>query len=649
MKNHSFRILIICTSLALLPLASCKKWLDYPPEGNLREDLFNTATDAQETLNSCYDALANTFNGRIQALSELLSDNLQQPNSDNDLKSVYARQTTFFNGNTIGVYKDLYTVIWRCNTLLDNIDFITDIDEGTKSKLIAEAKFLRGFCHWSAVKLWAQPYGYTADNSHPGVPIRDKAAADPILRSTVKEVYDFVIADLTAAYESLPLYNSIYASKYSAAGVLAQVYFLMSDYNKAVEYSDAIINSGVYTLLPTLERMPEIYNAAGCRHPLISEYYEDVNVSGPNSPREHNSYIELHNPTENSIDLTGYTLRMFADGSTTATIQFALTGQLAPGQNLVIASPLSYGALPGLVDVLNATANFSGNDAVGIFFGNEAIDVIGNIGNNPGQGWTTGGISTKDGGLRRKKSIAVGSTKWAESAQQWIPFETEDFTDVGSHISDGCIYSNTTSEFIFGTVSTYYDNANTNNILDRRCGKYVDLFRPNNGIAELMLSTNFVDFIQQNPADQRIASWIEESGARNFLLKYYTNENFSIPIIHLTEIHLIRAEALAQLGSRLTDAIDDVNKIRNRAFVPGTNELAASSSADQIIEAARREYRIETIGEGKYVEQLRRRGTTGENILIRNASWNCPGMALQFPNAESTVIGFELNPEGGCN
>lgn len=649
MKHHSFRITFLIAILAMSPLVSCKKWLDYPPEGSLREDLFNTASDAQETLNSCYDALANTFNGRIQAISELLSDNLQQPNADNDLKSVFARQTTFFNGNTIGVYKDLYTVIWRCNTLLDNIDFITDIDESTKSKLIAEAKFLRGFCHWSAVKLWAQPYGYTADNSHPGVPIRDKAAADPILRSTVKEVYDFVIADLTAAYESLPVYNSIYASKYSAAGVLAQVYFLMSDYNKAVDYCDAVIQSGVYTLLPTLERMPEIYNAASCRHPLISEYYEDVNESGPSSSRQHNSYLELHNPTENTIDLSGYTIRMFADGNSTSTLQFALSGQLSPGQNLVIASPLSYGALPGLADVLTAAVNFSGNDAVGIFFGDEAIDIIGSIGNNPGQGWTTGGIKTKDGGLRRKKSIAVGSTKWSESAQQWIPFETEDFTDVGAHISDGCIYSNTTSEFIFGTVSTYYNQGSSNNILDRRCGRYVDLYRPNNGIAELMLSEDFVDFIKQNPADQRIASWIEESGARSFLLKYYTSENFSIPIIHLTEMHLIRAEALAQLGTRLSDAINDINSIRNRAFVPGTNELAASSNAAQIIDAARREYRIETIGEGKYVEQLRRRGTRGENILIRNAPWNCPGMAIQFPNAESTVIGFELNPEGGCN
>ena len=38
-----------------------------------------------------------------------------------------------------------------------------------------------------------------------------------------------------------------------------------------------------------------------------------------------------------------------------------------------------------------------------------------------------------------------------------------------------------------------------------------------------------------------------------------------------------------------------------------------------------------------------------QEVIIRDAPYDCPGMAIQFPNAESTVIGFELNPEGGCN
>ena len=251
------KILILAFCFTL-PLVSCNKWLDQPPTGNLREDLFNTADDAQETLNSCYDALANLYDGRIQNISELLSDNLNQPNTNNDLRSVFARQTTFFNGTTNKVYQDLYTVVWRCNTLLDNIDVIPNFDSGEKERLIAEARFLRGFCHWAAVKLWAQPYGWTPGNTHAGVPIRSKAAADPLLRSTVQEVYNFVQEDLEFAYNNLPQTNGIYASKMAAAGVLATFHFLKQEWSKAVEYSSEVINSGLYTLDTSLDRYPEI-------------------------------------------------------------------------------------------------------------------------------------------------------------------------------------------------------------------------------------------------------------------------------------------------------------------------------------------------------------------------------------------------------
>jgi hypothetical protein len=463
------KLLIIALAF-IVPMTSCKKWLDQPPTGNLREDLFNNASDAQETLNSCYDALANLFDGRIQSVSELLTENLNQPNTNNDLRSVFARQTTFFNGTTNKVYQDLYTVVWRCNTLLDNIDLIPDFAPGEKERLIAEARFLRGFCHWSAVKLWAQPYGYTSDNSHPGVPIRSQAAADPLLRSTVKEVYDFVIADLSFAHDNLPELNGVYASKMSAAGVLANVYFLMDDYNTTISYCNEVINSGLYSLSDSLNRFPQ---------------------------------------------------------------------------------------------------------------------------------------------------VALGA--------------------------------NTTSEFVFGTVSTIYSLNDSTTAQDRRCGSFVGNYQINNGIAELMLSDDFKNYISLNPADKRINAWMETSGTRTFLKKFFTNQLYSVPVIHLTELMLIRAEAYATLGSNLDMAIADINAIRNRAFEPGTNEVPSNASAQDIIDYARREYRIETIGEGKYVEQLRRRGTNGENILIRNAPWDCPGMAIQFPNAESTVIGFELNPEGGCN
>jgi len=461
-------ILAFCFTL---PLVSCNKWLDQPPTGNLREDLFNTAQDAQETLNSCYDALANLYDGRIQNISELLSDNLNQPNTNNDLRSVFARQTTFFNGTTNKVYQDLYTVVWRCNTLLDNIDVIPNFDTGEKERLIAEARFLRGFCHWAAVKLWAQPYGWTPGNTHPGVPIRNRAAADPLLRSTVQEVYDFVQEDLEFAYNNLPETNGIYASKMAAAGVLATFHFIKQEWGLAVQYSSEVINSGFYTFdTESLDRYPEI---------------------------------------------------------------------------------------------------------------------------------TQG--------------------------------------------------NNTTTEFVFGTVSTLYSIDGGSIAQDRRCGSYVSNYQINNGIAELMVSQNFQDYINLNPADKRLLQWFTFENSRAFLKKFFTNQIYSVPIVHLTELHLVRAEAIAENGGDLSIARADLNKILNRAFESGTNEIAETATASDIIAEARRQYRIELIGEGKYTEQLRRYGVMGENIIIRNAPYDCPGMAIQFPNAESTVIGFELNPEGGCN
>ena len=53
------------------------------------------------------------------------------------------------------------------------------------------------------------------------------------------------------------------------------------------------------------------------------------------------------------------------------------------------------------------------------------------------------------------------------------------------------------------------------------------------------------------------------------------------------------------------------------------------------------------IGEGDRVQSLKRRGAADENILIREAPWNCPGMILQFPISEQTDI-FPLNQTGGC-
>ncbi|MGB0423138.1 MAG: RagB/SusD family nutrient uptake outer membrane protein, partial [Flavobacteriales bacterium] len=221
------KIQYLLLSIGLLfTISSCDKMLEFEPgDVILAEDALQTPEDVQRLLNSNYDVLANLYDGRVQVLSELLSDNLSFPDDNNDYQSVYGRSTNFFTSTTNGVYSDFYRAIYRCNTVLESFE-IVELSEAEQTRIEAEARFIRAICHWSLVKLYAQPYNYTANNSHLGIVIREEAAQDPLPRNTVSEVYESVINDFTFAYINLPEMNGVYANKYSAAGYLAHVYFL---------------------------------------------------------------------------------------------------------------------------------------------------------------------------------------------------------------------------------------------------------------------------------------------------------------------------------------------------------------------------------------------------------------------------------------
>jgi hypothetical protein len=70
-------------------------------------------------------------------------------------------------------------------------------------------------------------------------------------RNTLEEVYTQVIADLKDAYTLLPATNDIFATKYSAAALLARVYLQKGDYANARNMADIVINESSSTLTAT--------------------------------------------------------------------------------------------------------------------------------------------------------------------------------------------------------------------------------------------------------------------------------------------------------------------------------------------------------------------------------------------------------------
>ncbi|HIL66323.1 MAG TPA: T9SS type A sorting domain-containing protein [Flavobacteriales bacterium] len=169
-----------------------------------------------------------------------------------------------------------------------------------------------------------------------------------------------------------------------------------------------------------------------CSELFISEYIE-----GPGN----NNAIEIYNPTNTSIDLTGYSINRYGNGATTGPDTWPLSGNLAPGQAIAIGNgqldsvwvdPPGYWSLPIDPVFYNACGlhgsgiyptpfYFNGDDAMTLEKGANIIDIFGKVGEDPGNAWTddaSAGYTDANGGtwwskrqtLVRKASVKKGIT-----------------------------------------------------------------------------------------------------------------------------------------------------------------------------------------------------------------------------------------------
>lgn len=164
---------------------------------------------------------------------------------------------------------------------------------------------------------------------------------------------------------------------------------------------------------------------------IISEYVEGSS---------NNKYIELYNGTSASINLNNYQLQLFANGAAAATTTVTLSGTLASGATIVYknsAATIYSGA------ATNSTAlAFNGDDAIALYKISTAafVDIVGNIGCDPGTAWTSGAFSTLDKTLVRNASVCAGVTidpatscPFPTLATEWTQSNVDIVSNLGSH------------------------------------------------------------------------------------------------------------------------------------------------------------------------------------------------------------------------
>jgi tetratricopeptide (TPR) repeat protein len=140
-----------------------------------------------------------------------------------------------------------YKIINDANTVIEAAEKIENPDASVQ-QLIGECYFIRAFCHFNLARFYAKPY--SVDANAPGVILRLSTAEDgQKARSTVKEVYDAIVADAEKAATLMNQPRGVqYASKEAAWALLSRTFLYEENHDSTIFYSNKVINSGRFHL-----------------------------------------------------------------------------------------------------------------------------------------------------------------------------------------------------------------------------------------------------------------------------------------------------------------------------------------------------------------------------------------------------------------
>jgi hypothetical protein len=175
-------------------------------------------------------------------------------------------------------WANLYIGINRANVLLANLDKNPSIPQEKRDLIRGETLFLRGYFYFMLV----QYYGGVPIRLEPTMSVEDV----DIPKSTVKEVYDQIIADMTQAEPLVPGIQTLgfggAISKSAVRGILARVNLTMagsplkdaSRYAEAKKWAKMIIDDGAaaHAMNPSY---PQIFmNLAGDKYDIKESIWE---------------------------------------------------------------------------------------------------------------------------------------------------------------------------------------------------------------------------------------------------------------------------------------------------------------------------------------------------------------------------------------
>lgn len=287
----------------VLLLSSCSKELDLSPiTQKAASSFFSNEAELESAIAGVYAQLQNggLYGLDLIGVGEVPGEDAFEEIAANDngrFGQLDDFSTNASNSLVSSIWRESYEGIQRTNVVLNRIGEIQYANPELKSQRIAEVKFIRALLYFNMVRLYGDVPLVLEETENPS----DFFGQG---RTPAAQVYAQVEKDLTEAIQGLPTAKTKgRPAKGAAQALLADVQMNQGNYSSAVSNLAAVVNSQVYSLVPSTSKIFGVANEGNSE-----VLFEVLFASGVNGNKEGSPAATQFRPSGTAANAKGHNL-----------------------------------------------------------------------------------------------------------------------------------------------------------------------------------------------------------------------------------------------------------------------------------------------------------------------------------------------------
>ena len=309
MKNNQIlkRIALVSVSALTLTFACKDQFLEVAPTGSLAEAQLSSKAGVEGALIGAYAQLAGKGYTRLAAANNWVWGSIRggesnkgtDPGDYSNINLMQRYEIPANDGDLNGTWQAKYEGVARCNAVINLANGSKALSAADKTRIIAEARFLRGVYYFELKKLFnSVPYVDETVGYGKGI---EKVA-------NTEAFWDKIEGDFAFAYTNLPATSSSAgrANKWAAQAFLGKALLFQGKFSDArAKFTDVIANGVTtngkkYGLVP---KFADIFNAVNDNNEeAVFAIQSSMNTGNTNNA---NGFDDLNYPYNTGADGPG--------------------------------------------------------------------------------------------------------------------------------------------------------------------------------------------------------------------------------------------------------------------------------------------------------------------------------------------------------